>query len=93
VKQRQDIYKKHVLLVFWDKNNRKDLQGKLGSLKIRFPTIKVKVIEFEKDWRRPIQHKISQLPTVILLKDGIEVDRIEDNDNTILELLFRKATT
>jgi len=93
LKHGRNIYKKHVLLVFWDRNNKSELQGRLGSLKIRFPTIKVKVIELEKDWRRPIQHKVAQLPTVILLKDGIEVDRIEDSDNTLLELLFRKATT
>ena len=88
----KDTYKKHVLLVFWDKDQKDSLKGKLGSLKVRFPTIKVKIIEMGRDWRRPIRHKIARLPTVLLLKDGMEVDRVEDNDKTLLEMLFRKAT-
>ena len=90
--KKKNIYKKHVLLVFRDRGRRGVLDERLGSLKHRFPTIKVKTIEMERDWRRPIRHKIAKLPTVILLKDGAEVDRVEDDDRTLLEILFRKAT-
>lgn len=91
MKNKPNIYKKHVLLVFRDRDRRGMLDERLGSLRHRFPTIKVKTIEIEKDWRRPIRHKIAKLPTVILLKDGAEVDRVEDDDKTLLEILFRKA--
>lgn len=63
----------------------------MSPLRMRFPTIKVKIVEVSRDWKKPIRHKIAKLPTVLLLKDGLEVDRVEDNDNALLEMLFRKA--
>lgn len=89
---KNNSYKKHILLVFRDRGQRGVLEDRVSSLRQKFPTIKVKTIEIEKDWRRPIRHRILKLPTVILLKDGMEVDRIEDDDKTLLEILFRKAT-
>jgi len=52
----------------------------------------VKTINVKKDPSKPGRHHVAKFPTVLLLKDGREVDRLSDErGSSLLEQLFRKA--
>jgi len=88
-------FKKHVIMVFWSPDNEKSLaaKNKVQRLSQRYPSVKVKVVNVKKDPTKPSKHNVSDLPAVVLLKDGREVDRIlkEKGDDALLEHLFRRA--
>lgn len=89
-------FKKHVIMVFFSPDDEKSLgaKNKVQRLSHKYPSVKVKVVNVKKDPTRPSKHKVSDLPTIVLLKDGREVDRIlqEKGSDALLEHLFRKAS-
>jgi thioredoxin-like negative regulator of GroEL len=88
-------FKKHVIVLFWEpKDPAERMKDSVHKLSIRYPSVKVKVVNVKKFPTLPMKHKVSRIPTVILLKDGREVDRLEDSSGTtLLENLFRRAGT
>lgn len=86
-------FKRHVIVLYWSDAN-KNVRDLMGKIKLRHPTVKVKIVNGDKESGKLSHHKITQLPTVLLLKDGREVDRITGKPSqTLLEKFFRKATT
>lgn len=86
-------FKRHVIVFYWSGSQR-DVRDAMNTTRMRHPTVKVKVINGEKEKARMKAHKVENLPTILLLKDGREVDRITGKPSrTLLERLFRKATT
>jgi len=86
--------KKHVIILYFSDKDPKSNQIKsdLRSISIRYPSVVVKAIDIEKDPLKPSRHKILSAPTVILLKDGREVERMSgDGGKLLLEHMFRKA--
>lgn len=86
--------KKHVIILYFSKDDSKSEQARtdLRRVSMRYPSVKVKVIDVKKDPLKPARHKISSAPTIILLRDGREVDRMSaDGGQLLLEHLFRKA--
>ena len=89
-------FKKHVIVLFWepgeastDKDAAVDVVKKLS---FKYPSVKVKIVNVLKDPAKPTKHKVREFPTVLLLKDGREVDRVAvKSSTTLLEQLFRKA--
>lgn len=88
-------FKKHVIILYWSPDDAKAEKAKAGvkKLSFKYPNISVKVINIKKDPLKPLRHKILSSPTVLLLKDGREIDRMEGDSDTLLEHLFRKAHT
>ena len=87
-------FKKHVIVLFWSPGTERSayLQKRFKKMSHKYPTVAVKVINVRKDPTIPEKHKVLSLPTVLLLKDGREVDRIDlDNEMSLLDILFRKA--
>lgn len=87
-------FKKHVIVLYWKPAEEGDgVRAALKRLSLKYPSVKVKVVNVMKDPTKPAKHGISQFPTVLLLKDGREVDRLGDKKTsaTLLEQLFRKA--
>jgi thioredoxin-like negative regulator of GroEL len=90
-------FKKHVIVLFWSPENEasKDTKGVVSKLTSKYPSVKVKLVNIKKDATKPERHKVTNLPTVLLLREGREVDRLESGNGsaTFLEQLFRKAHT
>lgn len=87
-------FKKHTLILFWSpEDTRAEVIQKLfKDLSKRYPSVATKLINAKKDATKTLRHNIHELPTVVLLKDGREVERIDAKSSTILlERLFRKA--
>ena len=88
-------FKKHVIILYWSPkdDNGESARKSLSKTSLRYPSVKVKMVNIEKDPTKPIKHNVRSFPTVLLLKDGREVDRIGNlsNNMTMLEQLFRKA--
>jgi spore germination protein GerM len=88
-------FKKHVIVLCWDESN-KDVKVLVNKVRMRHPTVKFKAIEASKNPSKVSAHKISDFPTVLLLRNGREVSRLggkEARSTTLLEEIFRKATT
>ena len=88
-------FKKHIIVLYWaPKEGGEDLKASIKRLSIKYPSVKVKVVNVVKDPTKPAKHRITEFPTVLLLKDGREVDRLADKKTsaTLLEQLFRKAS-
>ena len=85
-------FKRPILVVFWNKKNQhvKDYVSKAG---FRFPQLKVRFINATKDPLLLKKHSVQALPTVLLLKNGREIDRIESGDKTLVEDLLRRSIT
>jgi thioredoxin-like negative regulator of GroEL len=85
-------FKKSVIVVFWssEKNSPKPT---ISDIKFRYPEIRVKTVDISRDPSSIKKHSINNLPTVMLLKNGREIDRIEGVNKTLVEDLFRKAVT
>lgn len=87
-------FKKHVLVLYWSPDSKgEDARKNFDRLSIRHPSVAVKTINIKKDPTSPLKHKVLELPTVILLKDGREVERLSlTREMALLEPLFRKAS-
>jgi thioredoxin-like negative regulator of GroEL len=89
-------HKKHVIILYFDPEMQKslDAKGNLRKLSLKYPSVAVKIVNIKKDPLKPMRHKVLSAPTVLLLKDGREVDRLLKEDGVgLLEQLFRKAQT
>jgi thioredoxin-like negative regulator of GroEL len=87
-------FKKHVLVLYWSSDNDKSTTAKnaFHKISIKHPSVAIKTVDARKDPTLPLKHKIMDLPTVVLLKDGREVERLSlGKDGTLLEHLFRRA--
>lgn len=85
-------FKKHVIICYWTSDDAGTrMRDGVKQLSFKYPSVKVKVINLEKDPAKPSRHSVFSLPTVLLLKDGREVDRLVGSNKTLLEQLFRKA--
>jgi len=88
-------FKKHVVVLYWSSEDSKgeDAKKAFNKLSIRHPSVAIKTIDISKDRTIPMKHKVLELPTVILLKDGREIDRLNmGKESSLLEHLFRKAS-
>jgi thioredoxin-like negative regulator of GroEL len=87
-------YKKHMIILYWSPDDAEGVKVRdsFNKLSIRYPTVTVKTVNIKKDPLKPTRHKVLASPTIILLKDGREVERLASKDGVLLlENLFRKA--
>lgn len=87
-------FKKHVLVLYWSSDGTEGTRAKedFRKISIKHPSVAIKTIDVKRDPTQPTKHKIFSLPTVLLLKDGREIDRLDLNkESGLLEHLFRKA--
>lgn len=86
-------FKKHAIIVFWDPDGGEMTKEAVSRVSSKFPTVKMRIINVKKDTETPIKHKVASAPTVLLLKDGREVERINGREISpfLIENLFRKA--
>jgi len=87
-------YRKHVIILYWSPEDKDGERVKtiFKRLSFKYPTVSIKTVNIKKDPLKPQRHKVLASPTIILLKDGREVERLTDKDGTVLlEHLFRKA--
>lgn len=84
--------KKSVIVVFWSSKNNGP-KHPISGIRFKYPEIKVRSVDVANDPTTLKKHAIHKLPTVVLLKNGREIDRIEGANRTLVEDLFRKATT
>jgi len=86
-------FKKHSIVLYWSpEEDANSLKGEVKKLSDMHPSVKVKMVNVKKDPTRPIKHGVKRFPTVLLLKDGREIDRLSEGDGTMmLEHMFRKA--
>jgi thioredoxin-like negative regulator of GroEL len=89
-------FKKHVIVLYWSPDNHNSptvLKG-VKNLSVRHPSVSVKIVDLSKTPLDAKAHNILTAPTVVLLRDGREVDRVSGGESTaLLEGLFRKAQT
>lgn len=88
-------FKKHVVVLYWSSSDSRgeDAKKAFNKLAIRHPSVAVKIVDTQKDKTIPVKHKVLELPTVVLLKDGREIDRLSmGKESSLLEHLFRKAS-
>lgn len=89
-------YRKFVIILYWRPDDGKSLKIKhnLKKLSLKYPSVAVKIVNIKKDLLKPARHKVLSAPTILLLKDGREVERLSEGDGVgLLEQLFRKAHT
>jgi thioredoxin-like negative regulator of GroEL len=86
-------FKKHAIIVFWDPDSGEKAHDAVARVSSKFPTVKMRIINVKKDKESPIKHRVENVPSVLLLKDGREVERIEGRQLSpfLIENLFRKA--
>jgi hypothetical protein len=84
--------RRYVIVFYW--SGKEDSAKKsMDKVSIRHPSVKVKVVTGGNKMKA---HSVTQQPTVLLLKNGREVDRVSGDivaSDTILSQLFRKATS
>lgn len=90
-------FKKHVIMLFWDSGDSESeaARGSVRRLSRKYPSVKVRLVEVKRDPQKPQKHNVTTFPTIVLLKNGREVDRLAGGRDgaTLLEQLFRKAHT
>jgi len=89
-------FKKHVLVLYWapEDANSVAMKDKFRRVGLKFPSVRVKIVNAVKDPTKPTAHHVTKFPTVLLLRDGREIDRLSDDRGiSLLESLFRKAQT
>lgn len=89
-------FKKHVIVLYWSPGDPEGERTKdsVRKLSLKYPSVAIKTVNVSKDPSKPLGHHVHSLPTVLLLKDGREVERVLGSDGiTLLEKLFKKATT
>lgn len=87
-------FKKHVIILYWSSDNDKSkkVKDEFGRMAHKYPSVMIKTVNIKRDPLKPLRHKVMAAPTIILLKDGREVDRVTADDGAaLLEYLFRKA--
>jgi len=85
-------FKKHVVVLFWDPQGSATLKDRFTKLRFKYPSVKVKVVDLLKDPARGEKFGVHRSPTIVLLKEGREVDRVGEKDGgTLADLLFKKA--
>lgn len=88
-------FKKHTVLIFCDSKGRGGdyMRNYFKRIALKYPSVKIKIIDINKGSEKKEKHNINILPTVLLLKNGREADRVEglSGSTTILEQLFKKA--
>lgn len=89
-------YRRHVIVLYWQPDE--EVSGKVRTdvkkLSLKYPSVAVKIVNIKKDPLKPLRHKVLSAPTILLLKDGREVERLASEDGAALvEQLFRKAQT
>jgi len=87
-------YRKHVIILYWSPEDKESERVKavFKRMSFKYPTVSIKTVNIKKDPLKPQRHKVLASPTIILLKDGREVERLSDKDGSaLLEHLFRKA--
>lgn len=84
-------FRKKVIVVFW--SSKKGLRPDSKDLRFKYPSVKVKTIDVVKDPSSPRKFAIKRLPTILLLNEGREIDRVESENTTLVGELFRKAVT
>lgn len=91
-KQASLNFKKHQIVLFWEPLA-KIAEAEFRKVADRYPSVKIKVINVTKDPTSLIKHAIAQVPTVVLMRDGREVDRLTEleTNRLLLEQMFRKA--
>lgn len=84
---------KRYSLVLYFSPEKKDFVELVAKLKLKNPGVKFKLVNAEKASDKVTAHKISVLPTLLLLKNGREVDRLTEKtfSRTLLEQFFRQA--
>lgn len=83
-------FKRHTVLLYV-KGDGDGVRQKLKRLSQRYPSVQVKIIDGEKEAAKAARHNVRHFPTVLLLKDGREVDRASSADTALLTEFFRKA--
>ena len=84
--------KKFVIILYWSPENA-DAKKTVDRIRIKHPTVKVKIISETKGANLKA-HNIHEYPTVLLLKNGREIDRITGENasrESVLSQLFRRA--
>lgn len=84
--------KKYVIILYWSPENN-DAKRTIERIKLKHPTVKVKIISEEKGAALKA-HNVHEYPTVLLLKNGREVDRLTGDNasrESVLSQLFRRA--
>ena len=87
---RKATFKRHVILFCWD-GSASDVKKIVDKARLIHPTVKVKAIS---DGTKLMAHRITELPTIVLLKNGREVDRLSGmhtKNQSLVDQLFRKA--
>lgn len=82
--------KRCVIILFWSEGN-KNVVESVGRMKIRHPSVKVKFVASPE---KMTAHKVTETPTILLLRNGREVDRVTGThtlSDSILSQLFRRA--
>lgn len=88
-------FKKHVIVLYWSSEEPSGQRAReeFRKISIRHPSVAIKTVDAKNDPSSPLKHKVLDLPTVILLKDGREIDRLNlRKESTLLEHLFSKAS-
>lgn len=89
----QVSFKKHVIVFYWS-DEHKGAKAAVDKTRLRHPTVKVKTVKVSGDPALVKSHEVRSLPTIILLKNGQEVDRLTGDPGTApLDQFFRKAGT
>jgi len=85
-------FKRHAILLYCKGEKEGDgVRALLKRLSKRYPSVKVKIIDAGKEGDKAAKHNVDTYPTVLLLKDGREVDRATSVDSALLTEFFRKA--
>lgn len=88
-------FKRHLIILFFSPEHKEghSLLKEFNQCSCHYPSVKVKIINIKKNFLKPQRHSIEIFPTILLLKNGREIDRLEDmaGSKTILEELFIKA--
>lgn len=84
--------KKHVIVLYFSKNSAlsQDAVKLFGKVRMKYPTIKVKMVESGSSG------KFKDTPAIVLLHNGQEVEQLvgkDTNSESILSQLFRRAGT
>lgn len=85
-------FKRHAILLYCKgEGDDGGVRAALKRLSKHYPSVKVKIINADKEAGKAARHNVRHFPTVLLLKDGREVDRASSADTALLTEFFRKA--
>lgn len=89
-KQASLSFKKHQIVLYWAPPHEKTA-GEFKKIAFRYPTVQIKVINVAKHPSVLMKHALRNTPTVVLMKNGREVDRTDFGSTMLIEQLFRRA--